>query len=62
MEVRGACDQPYRNFERRIGASPMALRLSRVCRSAQDDLCGTFKAVIGAMFVTVMQTAVVCAM
>ena len=41
--------------------SPTALRLSRFCRSAQDDLCGTFKTVIGAMFVVVMQTAVVCA-
>ena len=38
-----------------------ASRFSRVCRSAQDDLCGTFKTVIRAMFVAVMQTAVVCA-
>ena len=37
------------------------LRLSRLCRSAQDDLCGTFKTVIGAIFVAVMQRAVVCA-
>ena len=42
--------------------SPTALRLSRFCRSAQDDLCGTFKTVIGAMFVAVMQKAVICAM
>ena len=41
--------------------SPMALRLSRFCRSAQDDLCGGFKTVIGAMFVAVMRAAVVCA-
>ena len=41
--------------------SPMALRLSRFCRSAQDDLCGSFKTVIGAMFVAVMLAAVVCA-
>ena len=27
----------------------------------QDDLCGTFKTVIGAMFVAVMQTTIVCA-
>ena len=59
----GACDQPYRNFERRVGRvrSPTASRLSRVCRSALDDLYGTFKTVIGAMFAAVMQTAVVCA-
>ena len=37
------------------------LRLSWLCRSAQDDLCGTFKTVIGAIFVAVMQRAVVCA-
>ena len=42
--------------------SPTALRLSWVCRSAQNDLYGTFKTVIGAMFVAVMQMAVVCAM
>ena len=41
--------------------SPTALRLSQFCRSAQDDLCDTFKTVIEAMFVAVMQTAVVCA-
>ena len=38
-----------------------ALRLSRFCRSVQDDLCGSFKTVIGAMFVAVMRAAVVCA-
>ena len=41
--------------------SPTALRLSRFCRSMQDDLCGSFKIVIGAIFVAVMRTAVVCA-
>ena len=40
--------------------SPIALRLSRFCRSAQDDLYGTFKTVIGAIFAAVMQRAVVC--
>ena len=34
--------------------SPTGLRLSRFCRSAQDDLYGTFKTVIGAIFVAVM--------
>ena len=60
--ARGARDQPYRNFERRVGRvrSPTASRLSQICRSAQDDLCGTFKIVIGAMFAAVMQTVVVC--
>ena len=46
--ARGTRDQPYRNFERRV-RSPMVLRLSRFCRSAQDDLCGTFKTVIEAI-------------
>ena len=41
--------------------SPTVLRLSRFCRSAQDDLCGSFKIVIEAIFVAVMQAAVVCA-
>ena len=41
--------------------SPMTLNLPRFCRSARDDLCGRFKTAIGAMFVTVMQAAVVCA-
>ena len=41
--------------------SPMTLNLPRFCRSARDDLCGMFKTAIGAMFVTVMQAAVVCA-
>ena len=41
--------------------SPMMLNLPRFCRSARDDLCGSFKTAIGAMFVTVMRAAVVCA-
>ena len=41
--------------------SPTTLRLSQFCRSTQDDLCGSFKTVIGAMFVAVMRAAVVCA-
>ena len=41
--------------------SPMAARLPRFCRSAQDDLSGTFKNEIGAIFAAVMQRAVVCA-
>ena len=40
--------------------SPMTLNLSRFCRSARDDLCGSFKTAIGAMFVAVMRAAVVC--
>ena len=39
----------------------MASRLPRVCRSAQDDLSGTFTNIIRAMFAAVMQRAVVCA-
>ena len=60
LAARGTRDQPYRNFERRV-RSPMTLNLSRFCRSARDDLCGSFKTVIGAMFVAVMRAAVVCA-
>ena len=41
--------------------SPMTLNLPRFCRSARDDLYGSFKTAIGAMFVTVMRAAVVCA-
>ena len=41
--------------------SPMASRLPRVCRSAQDDLSGIFKNVIGAIIAAAMQKAVVCA-
>ena len=41
--------------------SPTTLRLSRFCRSARDDLCGSFKTAIGAMFVAVMRAVVVYA-
>ena len=41
--------------------SPMATRYPRMCRSALDDFNGTFKNEIGAIFATVMQRAVVCA-
>ena len=41
--------------------SLMTTRLPQVCRSAQDDLSGTFKNVIGAILATVMQRVVVCA-
>ena len=41
--------------------SPMAAGLPRVCRSLQDDLSGTFKNEIGAIFAAVMQRAVVYA-
>ena len=40
--------------------SPMAVRYPRMCRSALDDLSGTFKSEIGAIFAVVMQKAVVC--
>ena len=39
--------------------SPMAARYPRMCRSALDDLSGTFKNEIGAIFAAVMQRAVV---
>ena len=41
--------------------SPMASRLPRGCRSMQDDLSGTFRNVIEAIFAAVMQRAVVFA-
>ena len=41
--------------------SPRAARIPRMCRSALDDLNGTFKNEIGAIFAAVMQRAVVCA-
>ena len=59
MGARGARDQRNRNFERCL-QSPMASRLPRVCKSAQDDLSGTFTNVIGAIFAAVMQRVVVC--
>ena len=42
--------------------SSMASRIPQVCRSTQDDLSGTFTNVIEAIFVVVIQMAVVCAM
>ena len=41
--------------------SPMVARVPRMCRLALDDLSGTFKNEIGAIFAAVMQRAVVCA-
>ena len=70
MEARGGA---WRRVERVINRtetlsdtwgrmrSLTVLRLSRFCRSAQDDLCGSFKIVIEVMFVVVMRAAVVCA-
>ena len=65
--VRGRCvghmisgTEPLSGAWGRVQSLTM-LRLSRLCRSAQDDLCGTFKTVIGAIFAAVMQRAVVCA-
>ena len=59
-KAHGAHDLRNRAFERRVQSST-ASRLSRVCRSVQDNLCGTFKTVIRAIFAAVMQRAVVCA-
>ena len=53
-----AHDQRNRTFEQRVQSS-MALRVPQVCRSAQDNLSGTFTNVIGAIFATVMQMAMV---
>ena len=41
--------------------SPMVARYPLMCRSVLDDLSGTFKNEIGAIFTAVMQIAVVCA-
>ena len=38
--------------------SPMAAKIPRMCRSALDDLSGTFKNEIGAIFAAVMQSFV----
>ena len=64
MEARGRVTNRTKTLSGAWGRvrSPTMLRLSRVCRSTQNDLYGTFKTVIGAMFVVVMQMAVVCAM
>ena len=50
--VKGAwgADKRNRAFEQRMAACAVS-----------DDLCGTFKTVIGAIFAAVMQRAVVCA-
>ena len=53
-----ARDQRNRTFEQRVQSS-MVLRVPQVCRSAQDNLRGTFTNVIGAIFATVMQMAMV---
>ena len=64
MEARGRVTNRTKTLSGAWGRvrSPTMLRLSRVCRSTQNDHYGTFKTVIGAMFVVVMQMAVVCAM
>ena len=41
--------------------SLMAARVPRMCRSTLNDLSGTFKNEIGAIFTAVMQRAMVCA-
>ena len=41
--------------------SPMTARLPLSCRSTQDDLNDTYRNVIRAIFMTVMTSAVVCA-
>ena len=56
--IRGI--EPLRGTWGRVQSSTASM-LSRLCRSAQDDLCGTFKTLIGAIFAAVMQRAVVCA-
>ena len=40
--------------------SPMAARLPPTCRSEEDDLSGTCRNVIGALFTVVTILAVVC--
>ena len=55
-----ARDERRRIFEQCV-QSPMAARIPRMCRSALDDLSGTFKNEIGAIFAAVMQRALVCA-
>ena len=61
--ARVAHDQRNSNFERcvEVRAISDGGEASQVCRSAQDDLYGTFKNVIGAIFTAVMQRAVFCA-
>ena len=62
MDVDAArADVAVRGGACRCVRSPMAARYPRMCRSALDDLSGTFKSEIGAIFAAVMQRAVVCA-
>ena len=60
VEARGGAAEFLRGAWGRV-RSPMAARVPRMCRSALDDLSGTFKNEIGAIFAAVMQRAVVCA-
>ena len=56
MEVRGSVSNRIEPLSGAWGRVrfPMASRLPRVCRSAQDDLSGTYRKLIGAIFVAVM--------
>ena len=60
VEARGGAAESLSGAWGRV-RSPMAARVPRMCRSALDDLNGTFKNEIGAIFAAVMQRAVVCA-
>ena len=60
VEARGGAAESLSGAWGRVW-SPMAARYPRMCRSALDDLSGTFKNEIGAIFVAVMQMAVVYA-
>ena len=60
VAARGGVAESLRGAWGRV-RSPMAVRYPRMCRSALDDLSGTFKSEIGAIFAAVMQRAVVCA-
>ena len=60
VEARGGAVESLSGAWGRV-RSPMAARYPRMCRSALDDLSGTFKSEIGAIFAAVMQRAVVCA-
>ena len=59
VEVRGGAAESLSGAWGRV-RSPMEARYPRMCRSALDDLSGTFKNEIGAIFAAVMQRAVVC--
>ena len=60
VEARGGTVESLSGAWGRV-RSPMAARYPRMCRSALDDLNGTFKSEIGAIFAAVMQRAVICA-